>query len=399
MRQVLHPVAMAALLSCASAALAGVDYIDIRSAGIYVNDGRVSVNPVNGRYAQIVEPETPFNVEMKAGCSGLNNRLKQTFVAFGNANMNGKVVEANPGMITTPISNRGNKEIDYIQAVIKVPTAQLSGSLKPVDICNTWLDQRLAQGASLHQLLAKDQIIAKPVTLSGVASCGKANSGQFEDEYRTDTMGHQLTVVCKAGSVPGVGGVQAQVPQPPQPPQPPGGFTKPLQVTAAALSATPAAVSGTCPAKVRFQGEVTGDAAGTVIYQVRFPGNANTQPQAWGGQLSFDKPGTRKTPVIEFNAQSGYPTGTAVMEIINPGNQKVYANFSVQCVAAQGQGAVQMAPKPGPKPGTTLQATPPAPPPLNLQATPQTPPPPPPLNLQAVPLSPSPTPPRDVQSR
>jgi len=376
MKASLRPVALAALFVAGSSPLhAAVDHVDIRSDGIHVNDGRVVVEPVNNRYAKVMTPEVSYHVEMKAGCKGLNQKLESTFVAFGNAGMNGSVVEANPGMVTVPVSHRGNKEIGYTAALLKVPTAQIGGSLDPVQACNAWLDQRLGQGASLMQIWTKDHSMLKPVTLSAVAACGN------NTDYRTDTMQHQLTIVCKAGTVGGgVGGIQAQQPKPPQAP---GGFAKVMQVTKVELKPLTPEVTGNCPAKVKFRVEVTADAAGTAQYLVRFPPNANTPEQSYGGQIAFNSAGMRSTPAIEFNAVTGYPTGTAVVEIVSHGNKKDYANFKVQCVQAQGPGSIQFAPKPGGNPINKVQ--------------PNTPDPKPGLNIQAQPLDPKPAPARAVQ--
>lgn len=392
MQAQIRPVALAALLVAGiPASHAAVDYVDIRSAGIHINDGRVVVEPVNNRYAKVATPEVSYNVEMKAGCKGLNQKLESTFVAFGNANMNGSIVEANPGMATVPVSHRGNKEIGYTPALLKVPAAQIGGSLDPVAACNAWLDQRLGQGASLMQIWTKDHSMLKPVTLSAVAACGN------NTDYRTDTMQHQLTIVCKAGTVGGgIGGIQAQQPKPPSQGGP-NAFNKVMQVTKVELKAVTPEVTGNCPAKVKFRVEVTADAAGTAQYLLRFPPNANTPEQSYGGQIAFNSAGMKTTPVIEFNAVSGYPTGSAVVEIVSHGNKKDYASFKVSCVNAQGPGSIQFAPKPGGNPINKVQPNTPDPKPgLNIQAQPVQPKPP--GNIQAQPLDPKPAPARALQS-
>lgn len=392
MKNPVRPVAFAALLVAGIApSHAAVDYVDLRVNGIYINDGRVVVEPVNNRYAKIATPEVSYNVEMKAGCKGVNQSLKDMFVAFGNANMNGSVVEANPGMVTVPVAGRGNKEMGYAPVLLKVPAAQIGGSLDPVQACNAWLDQRLAQGASLMQIWTKDHSMLKPVTLSAVAACG-GNSGS--NDYRTDTLSHQLTIVCKAGTVGGgIGGIQAQQPKPPQAP---GGIAKIMEVTAVELKALTPMVTGNCPAKVRFQGEVTADAPGSVQYQVRFPSNANTPEQSFGGQIIFQGAGKRVTPPIEFNAVSGYPVGVAVIELVSAGGKKAQADFKVQCVQAQGPGSIQV----NPKPGDSLNKIQPSPqdprPGLNIQAVPVQPKPP--GSVQAQPQDPKPAPARALQS-
>jgi hypothetical protein len=389
----IRPIVLAATLVAGSyPVLAAVDYVDIRNNGIHINDGRVVVEPVNNRYGNVTTPQTSYHVEMKAGCKGLNQELKDTFVAFGNAGMNGSIVEANPGMATVPVSNRGNKEIGYTEAELVVPIAQIDGALDPVKACNTWLDQRLAQGASLMQVWTKDQTLIKPVTLSAVASCGGNSNSR---DYRTATMNHQLTIVCKAGSVGGsVGGIQAQQPKPPQAP---GEIAKIMEVVAVELKVLTPQVVGNCPAKVKFQVEATTDAPGKVNYQVRFPANANTPEQAYGGQINFNAAGKRVTPTIEFNAVSGYPVGVAVVEIVNPGNKKAYADFKVQCVNAPSPGSIQFAPKPGGNGVNKFQPNTPNPKPgLNIEAVPSQPKLP--GSIQAKPLDPTPGPARAVQS-
>lgn len=394
----LHPIAVAAVLAAAGAAHADVDYVDVRNSGIHINDGRVIVNPVNGQHTQISNAQTSYHLEMKAGCSGVNQRLTDTFVALGNAGMNGDIAEAMPpGTPTTQVSHRGNESIGWTEAVLQVPTAGLGGSLNPVAICQQWVQQRLAQGASLQQVLAQDKTIVKPLTLSAVASCARPNGGGRE--WKTRTMQHQLTVVCKAGAVGGMGNaIQAQQPAPPKPP---GSLTKNLAVVASSLKALTPQYVGQCPAKMPFQAEIQADAAGEVDYRITFPPNANTPQQTRTGKLVFDGPGTKKTPIFEFSANTGYPTGTASLVIEQAGQNKAYEKFKVQCVQAPVGGSVQFAPKPGGggDPSDKL-APPPAPkPPLGIQAVPQLPPKPP-LGIQAVPVDPPPPPPvRAIQAQ
>jgi hypothetical protein len=387
MNRRLHPIAMAAVLAAAGAAHADVDYVDLRTSGININDGRVVVNVVNGQHTQIANAQTSFHLEMKAGCKGLNQRLTDTFVALGNAGMNGDVVEAMPaGVPKTQVSHRGNDEISWTEATLNVPTASLGSSLDPVKICKTWVDQRLGQGAQLHQILAQDKTIVKPLTLSAVAACGKNGDS---NHWRTRTLAHQLTVVCKAGAVGGLGNIQAQQPAPPKPP---GSLTKNLAVVASSLKALTPQYVGQCPAKLPFQAEVQADAAGEVDYKITFPPNANTPQQTRTGKLVFNGAGTQKTPIFEFTANTGYPVGVARLDIEQAGQNKVHEDFKVQCVQAPVGGSVQFAPKPGdgggpsdkvlapstPKPPMGIQAVPPQPPkpPLGIQATPVEPPPP-----------------------
>jgi hypothetical protein len=379
MKTRLNPIPLCCALLCSvPVAHADVDYVDIRHGGISLNAATVTVNPVNGRFAQIVNPETFYNLEMKAGCKGLNNHLKDTYVAFGNANANGKVVEADPNAITSLVLNRSVKSMDWVQAVLKVPTHKLGGALDPVAICNAWLDQRLAQGANLQQVLSKDHSVLKPVTVSAVASCGKSNSGPFQDEYRTKTMGHHLTVVCKAGNVGGSGGIQAQVPAPPPSP---GALTKNLAVVSSDLKLLTPNLVGKCPAKVQFQADIQVDAAGELDYTVNFPHNANTPSQKRVGKLIFNGPGSQKTPIFEFTANTGYPVGVTTLVIEQPGKNKAHANFSVQCVQAPAGGSIQFNPAPGSNsPGGVLAPDAPKPP-LTIQVTPVTPPPPPPTRI------------------
>src|SRR5690606_3097652 len=103
---------------------ADVDYVDVRTSGININDGRVVVNPVNGQHTQISNAQTSYHLEMKAGCKGVNQRLTDTFVAFGNAGMNGDIVEAMPaGTPKTQVAHGGNDSIGWTEAVLQVSTA------------------------------------------------------------------------------------------------------------------------------------------------------------------------------------------------------------------------------------------------------------------------------------
>lgn len=390
MNRRLHPLALAAVLAATGAAHADVDHVDVRTSGININDGRVVVNPVNGQHTQIANAQTSYHLEMKAGCSGVNQRLTDTFVALGNAGMNGDVAEAMPpGTPITQVSHRGNESIGWTEAVLQVPTAGLGGSLNPVAICQQWVQQRLGQGASLQQVLAQDKTIVKPVTLSAVASCARPNGGGRE--WKTRTMQHQLTVVCKAGAVGGMG--QAIQAQQPAPPKPPGSLTKNLAVVASSLKALTPQYVGQCPAKLPFQAEIQADAAGEVDYKITFPPNANTPQQTRTGKLVFNGPGTQKTPIFEFTANTGYPVGVARLDIEQAGQNKVHEDFKVQCVQAPVGGSVQFAPTPGGGGGPSDKVlAPSAPkPPLGVQAVPVQPPKPP-LGIQAVPVEPPPPP-------
>ena len=409
MKRCIPPLALGlTLIGASSAALADVKYLDVRTGGIYLDDGRVVVRPVNGKHTEIEKDETRFHLEFKAGCQGLNQSLSTTEVAFGQVITVGKVVEGDLDRQTTMVPNYGKKEIGWTAVELFVRPSKLGGSNDPVTICQNWVNERLSQGATLRQVLAKDKTIIKPVSLSGVASCMRP-SGKGID-WKSKTMDHQLIVVCKAGSVGAADDIEVK----PAPLSPVTSFSKRLEVVASRLKALSPNMVGQCPASMPFQAEIQADAAGEVGYEINFPSNAGTPAQKRTGTLVFDGPGTKKTPIVEFTASSGYPVGVATLVIDQPGQNKASDHFKVQCVQAPVAGGLQFVPSQGsplpatrpvravvppPPPPRAIQAQPsqPASPPRALQAAPVTPPPAPPRAIQAQPAQP-PKPPRDLQS-
>lgn len=400
MNRCLTPLALGlTLIGASSTALAEVKYLDVRNAdGIHVNDGRVIVRPVNGKHTEIVTPELVYHLEMKAGCSkdfAKAHSLMDTRVTFGNAYANG--LSRTPNAPYTAVPNGDNKEIDWTETVLKVPVASAKGDLDPAAICQAWVNQRLGQGATLQQVLAQDKTISKAVTLSGVAQCGRWTNPE-KAEWKTKTMAHQLTVVCKAGSVGDVDDVKLKEPPPLSPAN---SFNKHLEVVASRLKALSPNMVGQCPASMPFQAEIQADAAGEVDYEINFPSNAGTPAQKRTGKLVFEGPGTKKTPIVEFTAVSGYPVGVASLVIEQPGQNKAYDHFKVQCVQAPvAGGSVFLSPQESPSPMTRPLKTmvPPPPPPRAIQAPPVQPPKPP-RALQAAPVTPLPPPPRAVQAQ
>ncbi|HEY9095225.1 MAG TPA: hypothetical protein VIN35_05730, partial [Hydrogenophaga sp.] len=386
------------LIGASSSALAEVKYLDVRNAdGIHVNDGRVIVRPVNGKHTEIVTPELVYHLEMKAGCSkdfAKAHFLMDTRVTFGNAYANGN--SRAPNAPHTEVPSSGKKEIDWTEAVLKVPVASAKGDLDPAAICQAWVNQRLGQGATLQQVLAQDKTISKAVTLSGVAQCGRWTNPE-KAEWKTKTLAHQLTVVCKAGSAGGVDDVKLKDPPPLSPAN---SFNKHLEVVASRLKALSPNMVGQCPASMPFQAEIQADAAGEVDYEINFPSNAGTPAQKRQGKLVFEGPGTKKTPIVEFTAVSGYPVGVASLVIEQPGQNKAYDHFKVQCVQAPvAGGAVFSQPQGSPPPMTRPVKTmvPPPPPPRAIQAPPVAPSKPP-RSLQSAPVTPPPAPSRGVQA-
>ncbi|MEZ5701477.1 MAG: hypothetical protein R3E42_05145 [Burkholderiaceae bacterium] len=329
MNRCLTPLALGlTLIGASTTALADVKYIDVRTAGIYLDDGRVVVRPVNGKHTEIEKDETRFHLEFKAGCQGLNQSLATTEVAFGQVIASGKVAEGDADRQSTQVPNYGKKEMGWTAAELFVRPSKLSGSNDPLTICQNWVNERLSQGATLRQVLAKDKTIIKPVLLSGVASCNRP-SGKGID-WKSKTMNHQLIVVCKAGSVGAADDIEVK----PSPLVAGSSFSKRLEVVASRLKALSPNMVGQCPASMPFQAEIQADAAGEVGYEINFPSNAGTPAQKRTGTLVFDGPGTKKTPIAEFTASSGYPVGVATLVIDQPGQNKASDHFKVQCVQA-----------------------------------------------------------------
>lgn len=346
-RKVLQLIGMSTLVALSTAAEAGkVDYVDVTKSGINIFDGIVIVKPVSGTYSQIAKPTVSYHTEMKAGCNGANV-LKSAFVAFGNENAGGGILEYSDNY-RVPLSTGQAKTMPYREATLNVPVNKLG--IDPVQMCKDMMSQKMAQGANKQQILAQDQVINRQMLITGVAACGFKNSGN--QEYGVDKIGTSLKVICKAGSVAGISDIQMQTPGPLQGA---GSFNAVTQVTAASLKATPYKTTSTCPAEVKFTGTITASGPGEVKYRVLFPGTANSGVRT----LTFDKAGTKGIGIVKYHAESSIPTGSATLEILSPGSKKAFANFKLACVTAGGPASVGVAPLPQNSPGGRVEKAPP----------------------------------------
>ena len=252
----------------------------------------------------------------------------------------------------------------------------------------------IQQGGTKLDFLKGDRTIDVQRHISVLGACWTGASSKGFATYTKP-----LTVRIKYQGNPQLSGVNIQLGnmgggqiQVPAPPKPSGAFTKNLAVVASDLKLLTPHLVGKCPAKVQFQADIQVDAAGEVNYTVNFPWNANTPAQKRTGKLTFNGPGSQKTPIFEFTANTGYPVGVTTLDIVQPGKNKAHTNFSVQCVQAPAGGSIQFGPKPGSDPQGSLLAPDAPKPPLTIQVTPVTPPPPP-LTIRVTPVTPPPPPP------
>lgn len=351
---------LGALLASSGAALATqkLDYVNLQSSGININDGKVFIKPVNGNYGQATASTTSYHVKMKAGCKG-QNMLKTSFVAFGNESASGSVIEASGNYRKTVNANL-EKTLPWTEATLNVPLTKLG--FNPAAMCQQHLDSKMAQGLSRQQVLNSDFVINQPIALTAVAGCGKM--GRNNDDFGTAKLNSQLRITCKGGSVAGINNIQLQTPKPSQP-----GFQATTQITKLEFKATPYQLNTSCPAKAKFTGSITTDGPGSVSYRILFPGSAKSSVRT----LKFAQAGTRSIGVAEFETDHSLPVASAALEIISPVSKKEYTNFKVNCISpiVSGPKGIQVQPmKPtlpgdkkapastGLKPLTTVKANP-----------------------------------------
>lgn len=313
-------------------ALEKLDYVQLQTSGININDGKVFIKPVNGNYGQATTTTTSYHVKMKAGCKG-QNMLKTSFVAFGNENVGGSVIEASNNYRKTVNANL-EKILPWTEATMNVPLGKLG--FNPAAMCQQQLDAKLAQGVSRQQVLASDFVINRQVTLTAVAGCGKL--GKNNDNSGSAKLNSPLKITCKGGSVAGINNIQLQTPKPPKPG---GAFQATMQVTRLDFKATPYQLNSACPARAKFTGSITVDAPGSVSYRVLFPGSAKSATRT----LKFSQAGTRSIGVAEFETNHSLPVASATLEILSPVSKKAFAHFKVNCIAPIGSpGGIQSMP-------------------------------------------------------
>ncbi|MDT8387856.1 MAG: hypothetical protein RQ736_10095 [Thiogranum sp.] len=253
----------------------------------------------------------------------------------------------------------------------------------PATMCQSYLNEKMAQGVSKQQVLNADHVINRSVKFTAVAKCGK--SGNSNDHYGSRELMTNMKIICKAGSVAGINEVQMQVPKPPQGPN---AFQNQTQVTNVDFKATPRHRATTCPTKVKFNGAITTSGAGTVQYRVLFPGTLKTGTRS----MNFAQAGTMNIPEVEYNVTSSIPTATVTLELLSHSGAKTYAKFSVDCIVAEGPGSIQTSPGPnGPPTLMPIKAAPPvAPKPPVIKAVPAPAPKPLPATPAATLIKPAP---------
>jgi hypothetical protein len=344
-----------AVLACAGVATAAdkVDYVDLaKGDGINITDGKIFINPVNGNYGQASSSTMTYHLKAKAGCNG-QNVVKEFFVSLGGENVSKEALEYSDNYRQTVQGQAYSKSLPWSEVVMKVPLTKLG--FNPAEMCQNNLNQKVSQGATKQQVLAKDQVLSKGVWFTSVARCGKI--GKSNDQYGSKFIGAELKVICKSGSAGGINDIQVK----PSSPVPAGNALQAqFQVTNATFKATPKEINTSCPAKAKFTGTISASGPGTVQYQVSFPGSDKSGIR----NLHFAKAGTKSIGIIEYQTNSSLPVATATLNVLSPGSKKAHAHFKVQCITqgAGGVGNIQMQPSQNntPKPGKIKAAPTPA---------------------------------------
>jgi hypothetical protein len=281
MKTILNQRSLAIAVICLSAssisALAAdkVDYVDVTSGdGIFVNDGKIIVTPVNGQYATVTSGNTVnFHRRLKAGCKG-NNLLSNTFVSYGIENVSGGLLEAsNNYRAGVPHMHAGS--IPYTQVEMNVPLNKLG--YNPVQVCNDMLATKMQQGLTKMQVMNVDRTINRNASFTGVAACGKLGNSDSK-YYERDVIGGSLKVICKAGSAGPIN--QVAKPKMPITAVPLGGGGniqaghQPLDITHGQITTTKLHDSGHCPANLQFGVGFKGTGKGHIRYTITKGGMA-----------------------------------------------------------------------------------------------------------------------------
>lgn len=342
-KHIYQTVILAGLIgvSCQALAANKVDYVDIRKGGINMNEGKVFVKPINGVYSQVTNATVPYPVEMRAACKG-NNVLKSARVYFGKQAVSKTILE-NSNAYSKNILTGNRQALSWTGVNMQVPVNKLG--FNPVQVCKDYMNKKLSQGVSKHQILNSEHVINhKTVTLQSIASCSRPS--KTNHHYGWDNYSATVKVVCKKGAMSGIGGIQTKTPKPGQPGM---GFAAKAKITKVAFKAQKAHTTGTCPLQVKFDGDISMDGPGTVKYRIAFPGAIKT---GWK-TLKFQSAGNRKIQQPVFTATKTYKTATAILEVDEPNKKKVYASFKVSCIAAGGPANIKMnAPSQSDKEGT-----------------------------------------------
>lgn len=324
-----------------------VDFVDVEKGdGINITAGKIFINPINGNYGQASSSTMTYHLKAKAGCKG-QNVIKEFFVSLGTENVTKLTLEASSNYRQLVPGQAYSGSLPWTEVDMKVPLAKLG--FNPAAMCQDNLNQKMAQGASKQQVMAKDQVLSKGVWFTAVAQCGKI--GKSDDHYGSDFTGAELKIICKAGSAGGIGGIQAKPATPPV-----GGHAvqTQFQVTNMTFHATPYELNTTCPAKAKFTGNISVSAPGQVKYRVKFPNSTSSVRT-----LTFDKAGTRSIGVAEYDTNSSIKYAAATLEVIEPVIKKAHTNFKVNCIAAEGPGAVLQQPGQQAAPGAKqIKSTP-----------------------------------------
>jgi len=394
------------LISTAAFSANPVKEVDVTKAdGIYINDGKVVVAPVNGEYAQVTSgPTVSYHQKLKADCKS-GKSLAYTRVYFGIVNVAGGFLEANDNYYEGVGAQYAN-EIPYTPVELNVPLNKLG--FDPVQVCKTMLENKMANGATKIQVMNQDQVVQQNAGFTGVAACGKIGGDDWY--FDRDTIGGSVEVICKAGPSAPIGGVKA--PKASIVAVPLGGNggiqqgDNPLQILDANIVSNSLHFVGSCPRNVSFTTRMKGAGKGHVRYSVVENGKAvyksapipYDQAEGWkqhnfnfeitGEQQDINKKVNRDFALYFELKDEGSNTWIWSNKGAFPGLDWAQTCTAQANVGMGGQGIDSGVEE---TPGMQFQkADPQGSPkaPLDIQAQPVDPSPVPPMNIQSVPAEP-----------
>lgn len=274
-----------------------VDYVDIRAAGIYPNDGVIKVKPVNGKFQSTETDTVSYHVEMKAGCKGAW-AVGSVDAVFDNVTAcEGKICEGSPNAYSVSVG-AGQNEIPYRKAEMKVPVSQLG--VDPVAMCQDLLNKNIKQGGNALQFFNSEHTIIPNMTISAIARCEKPGKDSF---YDTDHLQTKLRIICNAQTMPNSNTIQAKKPVTAVPVggNTIGGGYQPLVINDAFLTTDKLHYNGECPANLKFDINLSGSGKGQVkLHLVEYGKNAYTS-----APIAFDGTNAWKKQSFTYNLNPG----------------------------------------------------------------------------------------------
>ncbi len=312
-----------------------VDFINLQSGGIHIDEGKIHVNNNGNQFTATTQNSVPFYTEVKAGCKGNDYALKELAVTFNqnwsiiNKAVGNELLGEAGGISTSPLPFYYllKKQIPYTDVKLDIPLnvfANNNSIPDPVQACNALLQEKLGQGVSKQQFFNSQHTIKVPLTLQSYAACGKNDI----HSYGLDSLNKELIIICKKAEGGGWGGGMNIQAQPKGPIANANNVQTPTHVSQAKLETVQGQTYQNCPASVVFAGAITTTGATSVKYRFKDFKGTTTNTQT----LSFDSAGTKPVQQI-FNYNMNFSfQGWAQLEVLEPNTvSSAQANFVVQC--------------------------------------------------------------------